>query len=162
MEYEKGYKKVSDSVTEWTKLVHYEDINGADTLFGGRLIEWLDEIAGIAARRHGGIRVTTAAIDNLQFKHPARLNDVLVVIAKVTYVGRTSIEVRTDTYVEDCSTGMRHSINRAYFTEVCVDKEGHPVPVPYGLRPESESEKAEWEGGIKRREARRIRRLEGF
>ena len=72
------------------------------------------------------------------------------------------MEVRVDTYVEDIRTGMRHVLNRAYLTEVCVDDDGTPVTVPYGLNIRTENEKAEWEGAVKRRELRRQRRMEGF
>ena len=157
-----GNKKVEDSVTEWTKVLRYDDINSGDRLFGGRLMEWIDEIAGTAAVRHCSEAVTTAAVDNLQFKKGAYLNDIIVIIARITYVGHTSVEVRVDTYVEDRKTGMRHVINRAYLTEVCVDKNGNPITVPYGLEVISESEKAEWAGALKRIAMRKIRRREGY
>ena len=83
--YSKGKKSVSDSLTESIKSVRYEDINGVNRLFGGRLMEWIDETAGIAARRHCGGDVTTACVDQLTFKHPAFLNDVVVIVAAVTY-----------------------------------------------------------------------------
>ena len=101
MDYEKGYKTVEDSRSEMTKILQYKDINGANRLFGGRLMEWIDEIAGIAASRHCGGDVITAAVDQLLFKKGALLNDLVVLIAKVTYVGRTSMEVRVDTYTEE-------------------------------------------------------------
>lgn len=157
MEFEKGYKHVADSLTEWSCCLQHKDINGTGRLYGGRLMEIIDEVAGIAAVRHCGGNVTTAAVDNLQFKHGAFLNDIIVVIAKLTYVGRTSMEVRVDTYVEDKETGMRRSINRAYFTEVCVDDNGRPIPVRYGLLYETESEKAEKEFAEKRRRMRHDR-----
>ncbi len=160
--FEKGFKKVSDSQSEWMKCIQYEDINGSGRLFGGRLMEWMDEVAGIAALRHSGRQVTTVAVDNLKFKKGALINDVVVIISKVTYVGNTSMEVRVDVYFEDRETGRRHMINRAYFTEVCIDENGHPVPVPYGIEPETEMEKAEYEGALKRIEMRKLRRAEGF
>ena len=89
--YPQGKKSISDSLTESIKSVRYEDINGVNRLFGGRLMEWIDETAGIAARRHCGGDVTTACVDQLTFKHPAFLNDVVVIVAAVTYVGHTSI-----------------------------------------------------------------------
>ena len=155
-------KKVSASETHQLHVVIHPDINGFGRLFGGRLLEWIDEVAGATARRHCGRDATTVAIDNLYFKSGAYLNDIVVIIARITYVGHTSVEVRVDTYVEDRKTGMRHVINRAYLTEVCVDQEGHPITVPYGLTIENESEKAEWEGALKRIEMRRKRRKEGF
>ncbi len=161
MSYE-SYKTVEDSRTEWMKCIRFEDINGNNRLFGGRLIEWMDEVAGIAATRHAGGYVTTAAIDNLQFKKGAFLNEILVITAKLTHVGVSSMEVRVDVYVEERETGMRRVINRAYFTEVHVNEEGRPIPLKFGLKPETESEKAEWEGAKRRLEVRRQRRVEGF
>ena len=63
-------------------------------------MQWIDEMAGIVARRHAGTIVTTACVDNLNFKAGAYLGDVVVLIGKMTYVGKTSMEVRIDTYVE--------------------------------------------------------------
>ena len=160
--YSEGYKKVEDSYTECIKCVRYEDINGSGRLFGGRLMEWMDEVAGIAATRHAGGYVTTAAIDNLQFKKGAFINDIILMQAKLTYVGRSSMEVRVDVYVEERDTGIRRAINRAYFTEVYVDEHGKPLALKYGLECTSESEKAEWEGARKRLEVRRVRRVEGY
>jgi acyl-CoA hydrolase len=155
-------KDVSDSTTEWTRIIKYEDINGENRLFGGRLMEWIDELAVTVAIRHSGNPVTTAAVDNMQFKQGAKLNDIVVLIGKITHVGKTSMEVRVDTYVEDYRTGMRHVLNRAYLTEVCIDDDDTPVLVPYGLNVKTESEKAEWEGAEKRIELRKQRRREGF
>jgi len=155
-------RDVSDSTTEWTRIIKYEDINGENRLFGGRLMEWIDELAVTVAIRHSGNPVTTAAVDNMQFKQGAKLNDIVVLIGKITHVGKTSMEVRVDTYVEDYRTGMRHVLNRAYLTEVCIDDDDTPVLVPYGLNVKTESEKAEWEGAEKRIELRKQRRREGF
>jgi acyl-CoA hydrolase len=158
----KKNKTVADSLTEVTKLLQYKDINGYNRLFGGRLMEWIDEAAGIAAQRHCGGAITTASVDNLQFRHAAYLHDLVVIIAKVTYVGRTSMEVRVDSYAEDCKTGMRHLINHAYLTEVHVDSDGNPQPVEYGLELTNEVERAEWEGARKRIAFRKTRQTEGY
>ena len=160
--YEKGMKTVSDSQVETIHQLRYIDINGQGRLFGGRLLEWIDETAALAAERHAGMNVTTASISHLDFKEGAYLNDTIVLVARVTYVGRTSIEVRCDTYLEDLETGMRHSINRAFLTEVCVDKEGHPTPVPYGLKIESVAEQARYEGALNRIKMRKLANQEGF
>ena len=161
MSYE-SYKTVEDSKTEWMKCIQFEDINGNNRLFGGRLIEWMDEVAGIAATRHCGGYVTTAAIDNLQFKKGVFLNEIIVITAKLTHVGVSSMEIRVDVYVEERETGMRRVINRAYFTEVHVNEEGSPIPLRFGLKLETESERAEWEGAKRRIEMRHQRRVEGF
>lgn len=154
------YRKVSDSMVETIHLVRPNHMNGANRLFGGMLMQWIDEVAGIVAMRHTRKNVTTASVDNLRFKKGAYLGEVVVIIGKATYVGKTSMEVRVDTYVED-SEGYRRSINRAYFTMVALDEEDKPVKIP-GLLVETENEKAEWEMAKKRREMRILRNTEGF
>jgi acyl-CoA hydrolase len=154
-------KKVSDSITEWTHMLRYEDINGEDRLFGGKLVSWIDEVAGTAAIRHCGCRVTTAAIDNLQFKRGGFLGEMIVIIGRLTYVGNTSMEVRVDSYVEDLD-GMRHLLNRAFFTEVAIDENGKPIHIENKLVLSNDVEREEWEGAKKRIENRKMRRREGF
>lgn len=157
---EKKMKRVEDSMIEQVYQVRPEHLNSGGRLFGGRLMEWIDELAGLVGVRHSETVVVTASVDNLRFIRGAYLNDLIVLIAKVTYVGRTSMEVRVDTYVESLD-GMRKPINRAYLTLVAVDKDGNSVEVP-GLIIETESQKAEWEAAIKRRDVRIQRRKEGF
>lgn len=153
-------KKVSDSQTEQLRVVIYPDINGFGRLFGGKLLAWIDEVAGATARRHCGRNATTVAIDNLHFKAGAYLNDIIVLIGKITHVGRTSMEVRVDTYKEDGS-GNRYPINRAYFVMVAMGEDGKPTEVP-PLELVNDGERMEWENAIKRRELRLMRRKEGF
>ncbi|MCR4781616.1 MAG: acyl-CoA thioesterase [Lachnospiraceae bacterium] len=155
-------KKVSDSEGENLRLIQYADINLSGNLFGGKLMEWMDEIAGIVAMRHAGMVITTAAVDDLQFKKSVKIGDILVLKAKLTYVGNKSMEVRVDVYREERETGLRYVVNRAYFTEVAVDSEGRPVKVPYGLELTNPCEEAEWEAAKKRRKLRLERRKEGF
>ncbi len=155
-------KKVSESLTETTKLLQYKEINGQNRLFGGRLMEWIDEVAALTAMRHCGGLVTTCAVDNLRFKYGAYINEVIVLIGKITYVGNTSMEVRVDTYVENIDTGIRRAINHAYLICVHVDENGKPLPVKYGLEIETISEKAEWEGAVKRSKARKQRFNDGY
>ena len=93
-------KTVDFSKTEQVHLVQTADLNGAGRLFGGVLLKLIDEVAAIVAMRHTGRKtVTTVAIDNLTFKAAAYNNDLIVLVGYVTYTGRTSIEVRVDTYV---------------------------------------------------------------
>ena len=153
-------KKVSESRIYQVYQVRPEHLNGAGRLFVGRLMEWIDELAGLVGIRHAQRDVITASVDNLKFIRGAYLKDLIVLIGRVTYVGRTSMEVRVDTYIESID-GIRKPINRAYLTLVAIDGEGHPAEVP-GLIIETESEKAEWEAGIRRREMRKQRREEGF
>lgn len=154
-------KKREDSKTEQIHLLKYEDINGEGRLFGGKLVSWIDEVAGTVAKRHAGTLVTTASIDNLQFKNAAYLNDLVVIVGHLTYVGRTSMEVRVDSYVEDID-GMRHTINRAFLTMVSLDENQKPVPIPYGLELEDELQQREWDNAIKRIELRKQRKTEAY
>ena len=153
-------KEVSESRIEQVYQVRPEHLNGAGRLFGGKLMEWIDELAGLVGIRHAQRDVITASVDNLRFIRGAYLKDLIVLIGRVTFVGRTSMEVRVDTYIESMD-GIRKPINRAYLTLVAIDEEGNPAEGP-GLIIGTESEKAEWEAGIRRREMRRQRREEGF
>lgn len=153
-------KRIEDSRTENTYLIMPKHINGYGRLFGGILMQWIDEVAGIVAHRHAGSIVTTACVDNLNFKAGAYLGDTVVLIGRMTYVGKTSMEVRVDTYAEDAD-GTRRMINRAYEVLVAIDQNDKKLQVP-GLLVETESEKAEWIGGEKRYALRKQRRIEGF
>ena len=123
-------------------------------------MQWLDDVAGLVAKRHTRSNIITASVDNLRFIQGAYQKDVIVIIGKATYVGNTSMEVRVDTYVGNMD-GMRRPINRAYFTMVALDENDKPKRVPR-LILESEEEKAEWEAAKKRREMRIKRKEEGF
>ena len=85
-----------------------------------------------------------------------------MLIARVTYVGRTSMEVRVDSYVEEKESGIRRAINHAYLTCVHVDDRGVPCPIEYGLEPVGLTERAEWEGAQRRIAIRKHRTAEGF
>lgn len=156
----KEAKRVEESMLEHVYQIRPEHLNGAGRLFGGRLMEWIDEIAGLVGMRHAQSNIITASVDNLKFIQGAYQNDLIVLIGKMTYVGNTSMEVRVDTYVEGYD-GIRRPINRAYLTLVALDENDHPIKVP-GLIVETEGEKAEWEAGMKRREMRKHREEAGF
>ncbi len=153
-------KCVADSKTEVSHLLFTRDMNGAGRLFGGQLLMWLDEVAGIVAKRHSECNVTTACIDNLQFKEACYINDTIVMIGYITYTGRTSMEIRIDTYVERLD-GSRHPVNRAFFVMVALDENDQPTTVPK-LRITSMEEQAKWDAALRRLELRKQRRNEGF
>ena len=154
-------RTVDFSQVENVYVIRYENINPTGRLFGGQLVSWIDEVAGACAMRHSGLPVTTASIDNLTFKRGATLADRLVLLARMTYVGRTSCEVRVDSYVED-QEGFRREMNRAFLTYVAIAKDGSTVPIPYGLDVQTEAEKARWDGALLRREYRLSRKDVGF
>lgn len=152
-------KKVDDSYTMQTYIVRPQYINGYGRLFGGQLMQWIDELAGIVCRKHSGMIVTTAAIDNLIFKKAAYQNDMVTLTGKLTYVGKTSMEVRVDTFVED--QNGKKLINEAYVVMVAIDEDGTPRQVP-GLELRSEEEKTDWKSGKKRYDLRKQRNIEGY
>lgn len=120
-------------------------------------MQWMDELAGLVAKRHTRKNVITASVDNLSFLRGAYQKDVIVITGKVTYVGNTSMEVKVDSCVEDLDRN-RTLINRAYFTMVALDENDHPTRVPR-LELETEEEKEEWKNAEKRREMRKHYRL---
>jgi len=87
-------KTVQESIVETVHIIRPSDLNDAGRLFGGVLMQWIDEVAALVAKRHSQMNVTTASVDNLQFLHGAFQRDVIVIIGKVTHVGHTSMEVK--------------------------------------------------------------------
>ena len=153
-------KKVCQSLTEQQYFIRPPHINHYGRLFGGELLKWIDEVAGIVAVRHSGAIVTTAAIDNLQFQAPAYEGDLVVLQGRVTAVGRSSMEIRVDTYREALD-GKREMINRAYIDMVSIDRDGHPIEEP-DLLLDTEEARREYEDAQKRKQMRKQRRKEGF
>lgn len=145
-------KTVAQSRTQQVQILMPAHINGFKRLFGGRLMEWIDVVAGVVARRHSGHEVTTACIDRLVFEAPAFVNDTVVLDGVITYAGRTSMEVRVDTYAEALN-GERKRINRAYLVMVALDENNQPTSVP-PLIPETTEEKLEYRAAEQRRELR--------
>ena len=106
-------KTVDESRVETVYIVRPNHLNGANRLFGGILMQWIDEVAGIVAKRHSMGNVTTASVDNLTFLHGAYQNEMVVIKGKLTWVGTSSMEVCVDTYVEN-HLGERRRINNAH------------------------------------------------
>ncbi|MDE5917716.1 MAG: acyl-CoA thioesterase [Oscillospiraceae bacterium] len=153
-------KRVKDSYSEQVQVLTQANINGYNRLFGGQLMEWIDIVAAVVARRHSGRNVTTAVVDTLTFQAPARANDTIIICGYVTYVSRTSMEVCTKTYVENLN-GSRQLINTAYLVMVALDENENPTVVPR-LILETEEEKAEWAAAEKRSLLRKQRRKEHY
>ena len=151
-------KTVDESRVETVHLVRPTHLNGANRLFGGILMQWIDEVAGIVAKRHSMCNVTTASVDNLTFLHGAFQNDMVVIKGKLTWVGNSSMEVCVDTYVESLN-GERHRINNAHFMMVALDESGKPAAVPRLLL-QTEDEHLAWAHGEERRRIRIQRKMD--
>lgn len=145
-------KKVSESLVETVHIIRPNHLNGANRLFGGILMQWIDEVAAIVAKRHCNGNVTTASVDNLTFLHGAYNNDMVVIKGKMTWVGNSSMEVCVDTYVEN-RQGERNRINNAHFILIALDDNDKPVKVPR-LILETEDEHLAWKHGEERQRIR--------
>ena len=136
-------------ITSQVQIVMPSHVNGTNRLFGGQLMAWIDVAAAVEARRHTHRQMITVEVDNLRFLGPAFLDETVRLDAMVTWTGRTSLEVRVDSFVESLD-GHERLINRAYIVFVALDNEGKPTPFP-PLTPATEEEKHEWEQAEKRR-----------
>jgi len=149
-------KTVDDSRAETVHIIRPNHLNGANRLFGGILMQWIDEVAGIVAKRHSMCNVTTASVDNLTFLYGAYQNDLVVIKGKLTWVGSTSMEVCVDTYVESPG-GERRRINNAHFMMVALDSNDQPRRVP-PLVLQTDDERLAWAHGEERRRIRTQRK----
>ncbi len=146
-------KTVAESRTEQVQIVSLGMLNGFKRLFGGKLMEWIDVVAVVVARRHSGCNVTTAVVDTLEFQGAAYTNDTIVLDGYITYVGNTSMEVCVKTYVEEFD-GQKRLINTAYLVMVAIDENERPTKVPE-LIITSEEEQREWDEASKRASLRK-------
>lgn len=144
-------KKPSDSLTVNTEMVLPNDTNHVGNLFGGKLLQWVDITAAIAAQRHCGRVVVTAAINHVSFDHPIKQNQVVTLEAKVSRAFTSSMEIFVDVFVENPVNGERTKCNEAILTFVAIDQNGAPLPVPE-LIPETELEKKRFEAALRRRQ----------
>jgi acyl-CoA hydrolase len=116
-----------------------QDANPAGNVHGGTIMHLCDEVAGIAAVRHSGHRVVTAAMDRMTFLHPVYVGNLLTVTATVNAAWRSSMEVGVRVEAEDVRTGDVTHTSTAYLTMVALDEEGRPAPVP-SIVPETPEE----------------------
>jgi acyl-CoA hydrolase len=149
-----GGKSPRETRVEMVELVLPNDANTMGNVLGGRVLHWIDMAAAIVAHRHCRSEAVTASMDEVSFLAPIRVGQMAVIAARMTYVGRTSMEIRVDVQSEDLLSGERRQTSTAYLTFVAVDKSGHPVAVP-PLLYETEDEKRE----ARAAEARRAERL---
>src|SRR5919108_4486363 len=123
-------KPAPESRSELVKWMGIGDANSAGFVHGGVVMRLCDEAAGIAAIRHAGQRVVTAAMDRMTFIHPVHIGELLVCSATVNAVWRTSMEVGVRVEAEDPRSGERRHTSTAYLTMVAIDEEAKPTQVP--------------------------------
>lgn len=150
-------KTIAESMVETRELVIPNDTNLLGNLLGGRLMHLVDVTAAMAASRHAGCNVVTACIDSVDFAHPVRLGEMVVIKAKLTWTGRTSMEVMVEVFSENYLTSEIKFTNKAYVTFVALDEHCRPRPVP-SLILLTDEERKENEAA-KLRRAERLRRI---
>ncbi len=142
--------------TSHVEIIMASHCNGAHRLFGGQLMSWIDIVAAVEARRHAKSSVTLKAVDELDFLSAVFMDETLAMEAQLTWTGRTSMEVRVNTYSEKLC-GERDLVNRAYLVFVAIDDKGIPVPVPPFI-PSSAEERSEMQAAQLRHYARTSRK----
>jgi acyl-CoA hydrolase len=127
-------------MTEMVQVVLPNDANPLGFILGGTVMHLIDIAGAIACHRHTRSLLVTAAVDGLQFLHPIKVGDLIILKASVTAAFETSLEVEVEVFSEETLTGIRRMTSRAYLTFVAIDREGRKVPVP-PLIVETEEEK---------------------
>ena len=148
-------KKASESLVVMTELVLPNDTNTFGNLMGGRVMYWMDIASALAAMKHCGLPVVTASVDNISFKTPIKLGNVVHIEAKVTRAFTTSMEVHLKVWGEDAIHQHKYKSNEAYFTFVALDPNSKPEPVNH-LIAETADEKELYEGALRRRQLRLV------
>jgi acyl-CoA hydrolase len=149
-------KKPSESATEMVQVVLPNDANPLGFILGGTVMHLIDIAGAIACHRHTRTLLVTAGLDGLEFLHPIKVGDLIILKARVTCTFTTSLEVRVDVYSEETLTGRRQQTSRAFLTFVGIDREGRRVRVP-PLLAETEEEQRECDAAHARR-AQRLQR----
>ncbi len=148
-----GSRRCAASRVEMTEIVLPGDTNALGTIFGGKVMQWIDIAASVASMRHSGGNTVTASIDGLQFLTPIHVGEVVTLKASVNYAGRTSMEVGVRVDAENIATGERRYTTKAYLTFVAVDRAGKPRVVP-PLELENDEDRRRHEDAKLRREHR--------
>ncbi len=150
-------KLAASARVEMTELVMPSDANGLGTAFGGRVVQWIDLAAAMAAMRHARMPVVTATIDQVTFLAPIHVGDLVVLRAQVNAVFGTSMEVEVAVQAEAPGTGDRRDCCAAFLTFVALGPDGRPARAPL-LLPQTEDEERRAREATARRAARLARR----
>ena len=149
-------KRAADSETEMVQVVLPNDANPLGFILGGTVMHLIDIAGAIACHRHTRTLLVTAAVDGLEFLHPIKVGDLIILKARVTCVFTTSLEVRVEVFSEETLTGKRTLTSRAFLTFVAIDRAGAKQRIP-GLIVETEEQREECAAAQLRR-AERLRR----
>jgi len=152
-------KPAAESQTEMVQVVLPNDANPLGFILGGTVMHLIDIAGAIAGHRHTRSLLVTAAVDDLQFLHPIKVGDLIILQSHVTCTFTTSLEVQVDVYSEETLTGRRLLTSRAFLTFVAISRDGSRIPV-VPLLVETEQERQVCEQAQARR-AERLRKKLG-
>src|SRR5262245_28515588 len=153
----------TDLIARPAAEVHMADIvlpnqtNNHNTMFGGEVMALMDRAAAIAALRFCRRPLVTASSERIDFRTPIHAGEIIEAIARVIYVGRTSMITRVHIYAEHPIKGEVRVCTTGYFSMVAIDTQGRGVPVPRLLLEDDET-RAEWAIGEEIRRAIDARR----
>lgn len=136
-------KSPADSEIIMTELAIPNDANILGNVLGGRVMHWIDLSAAMAAHKHCNAICVTASIEGLSFLHPIKVGQLVLLKARVVYVGRTSLIVRVVIHSEDMDTGEILKTTESHLIFVCLGRDGKPKPVPR-LKLETDEDRAEY------------------
>jgi acyl-CoA hydrolase len=122
-------RRVTESETRVAKVVIPSTTNHYDTLFGGTLLGWMDEVAFITATRFGRCRFVTVSIERTDFNHPIPAGTIVELVGRVEHLGRTSVRVRVEVFVEQMYAADRLRAVTGLFTMVAIDEEKRPAEI---------------------------------
>ena len=151
-------KRASESQTEMVQVVLPNDTNPLGFILGGTVMHLIDIAGAIAGHRHTRSLLVTAAVDDLQFLHPIKVGDLIILQSHVTCTFTTSLEVQVDVYSEETLTGRRLLTSRAFLTFVAISRDGSRIPV-VPLLVETEQERQVCEQAQARRTERLRKKL---
>ncbi len=147
-------RTVTESQAERSEIIFPNDANAIGSLFGGRLMQFIDLVGAIAAARHARAITVTASMDHLDFVAPVKVGDLLILKASVNRAFRTSMEVGVKAMVEDLrGDGTTRHVASAYLTYVAMDMFGKKIEVP-SVVPETEHQRRRYEDAANRRTMR--------
>ena len=147
-------KRWQDSTAETVQVVLPNDSNPLGFILGGTVMHLIDITGAIACHRHTNTLALTAGVDGLEFIHPIKVGDLILLKSRVTCVFSTSLEVEVEVFSEEIETGSRKLTSRAYLTFVSIDKQGKAQKVPPLL-----AETADDEERVRQAHERRADRL---
>ena len=150
-------KSPRDSEVTMTQMILPSDANPVNAAFGGRVMEWIDICAAVAAQRHCRQTVVTASMDDLHFHAPIKIGWIVTLHGRVIAAFRTSMEVGVTVMAENPLTGERHIATSALLTFVAVAANGQRLPVP-PLKLETDAERAAFSEAEQRRKERLSRK----